>query len=92
MIGEGALVRQQHVHRLAEAAEGEVEPARTSSGSSTRTQASRSLVSATDWKNLIAAACRLQPRQLVYARHQRPWISVVEKMSSASCSFADTPQ
>ena len=32
--------------------------ARTSSGSNTRTQASKSLVSVTVWKHCIAAACR----------------------------------
>ena len=63
--------------------------ARTSSGSSTRTQASRSFVSATDWKNLIAAAWRVCNRGSSSTFGvSAPWTSVVEKIASASCSFA----
>ena len=66
---------------------------RTSSGSSTRTQASRSLVSATVWKNRIAAACRLWSRgNSSTFGVSAPWTSVVEKTANASCRSADTPQ
>ena len=67
--------------------------ARTSSGSSTRTQASRSFLSGTVAKNLIAAACRLSSRGSSSTFGvSAPCTSVVEKTASASCSFADTPQ
>ena len=67
--------------------------ARTSSGSSTRTQASRSFLSATVWKNFIAAACLLSSRGSSSTFGvSAPWTSVVEKTARASCSSVDTPQ
>ena len=67
--------------------------ARTSSGSSTCTQAFRSSGSATARKNRIAAACRLWSRGSSSTLGVSvPWTSVVEKIASASLSFAETPQ
>ena len=61
----------------------------TSSGSSTRTQASRSLVSATVRKNFIAAACRVCRRgNSSTFEVSAPCTSAVEKIASASCSVA----
>ena len=73
VIGEGALVRQQHVHRLAEAAEGEVELG----ADVLRLQHPHAGIEVVGVGHRLEEPHRrgvpaLQPRQLVHARGERP--------------------